>query len=61
MASKILDKNQYFKLVASIAMLNDCNLLSINYSKRIIHLSGPPYAFQFCTDALDGLLVRYQS
>jgi len=61
MASIILDENQYFKLVASIAMLNDCKLLSINYSKRIIHLSGPPDAVQFCTEELEGLLGRYPS
>jgi len=61
MASKILDENQYFKLVASIAMLNDCKLLSINYSKRIIHLSGSPDAVQFCTEELEELLGRYLS
>jgi hypothetical protein len=59
MTSKVLDENQYFNLVASIAMLNQCKLLNINYSERIIHLSGPKDAVRFCTDELEALLGRY--
>ncbi len=60
MTAKILDETQYFNLVASIAMLNDCKLLRINYSERIIHLTGSVDAVQFCTDQLEALLGRDQ-
>ena len=61
MASRYLDENQYHKLVAGIAILNDCKLLNINFPERVINLSGPPEAVQACSAELEEVLGRYQA
>jgi len=59
MASKNLDEKQYFTLLAGIAILHDCKLLSINLPERIIDIAGRPEAVQNCSAELEDLLGRY--
>ena len=58
MPSTYLTEKQYFNLVASIAYLHDCRVVSLNYSKRIITLAGLPKSVRTCSIELEALLGR---
>ena len=61
MQSNVLNENQYFNLVASIALLNDCKLLDIDFADQQIHLYGKPAAVRSCHKELEALLGRQSS
>ena len=58
MPSKYLTEKQYYNLVAAIAFLHDCRVVSLNYLERIITLAGPPKAVHTCSLELEALLGR---
>jgi hypothetical protein len=51
-----LNEKQYVNLVAGIAILNDCKLLNIDFSEKVINIAGPPDAVRACSAELEKLL-----
>jgi len=58
MPSTYLTEKQYFNLVAAIAYMHDCRVVSLNYSERTITLVGPPKSVHTCSLELEALLGR---
>jgi len=55
------DKNRYLNLVAGISVLNDCNLLSIDFPGQVINLSGSRETVRACYAELEEMLGQYQA
>ena len=52
---------QYFNFVASVATLHDCQLVDINFSKRIINIRGLQESVRGCFAELEKLLGQYST
>ena len=56
-----LTVKQYFNFVASVAILHDCQLVDINFSKRIINIRGPQESVRGCFVELENSLGQYST
>ena len=61
MTSTYVDRNRYFNLVAGVSVLNDCKVLNINFTDRIVNLYGSPKAIRVCSEELEKVLGRYET
>jgi len=58
MLSKYLTRQQYFNFVAAVALFNDCLIMDINFSERIIKIEGHPKSVYACSAELVELLKQ---
>jgi len=56
MYPKCLNEKEYFNLVAGIAILHDCDLVDLDFSKRIINVTGTLQAVNSYAIELEQLL-----
>jgi len=56
MPSKYLTRQQYFNFVVAVALLNNCRIMDINFSERIIKIEGHPKSVYACSAELFELM-----
>ena len=58
MSPKYLTKRQYSNFVAAVAILNNCRLVDIDFSRQIIDIEGPLTNIHACCTELEAMLGR---
>ena len=58
MRTNHLTEKQYFNFVNAVAILHDCRLININFSKHVIQLEGTPDDMNTCFHELSMVLGK---
>ena len=61
LSSNYLTGKHYFNFVAAVAILHDCQLVDINFSKQIINIRGLQESVCGCFVELEKLLGQYST
>ena len=56
MPSKLLTDRQYSNFVAAVAILNNCRLVDIDFSRQVIDMEGPLTDIHACYSELESIL-----
>ena len=56
MSPRLLTKHQYSNFVAAVAVLNNCRVVDIDFSRQIIDIEGPLTDIRVCCTELEAVL-----